>query len=48
MKPDPDAVLFVGRTQYTLQLGAGNVRQQNKLTIVTLIWNVLTVPPSWL
>ena len=48
MKPDPDAVLFVSRTQYTLQLGAGNVRQQNKLTIVTLIWNVLTVPPSWL
>ena len=46
MKPDPDAVLFVGRTQYTLQLGAGNVRQQNKLTIVTSIWNVLTVPPS--
>ena len=48
MKPDPDAVLFVSRTQYTLQLGAGNVRQQNKLTIVTSIWNVLTVPPSWL
>ena len=45
MKPEPDAVLFVGRT---LQLGAGNVRQQNKLTIVTSIWNVLTVPPSWL
>lgn len=48
MKPDPDAVLFVSRTQYTLQLGAWNVQQQNKRTIVTSIWNLLTVPPSWL
>ena len=48
MKPDPDTVLFVSRTQYTLQLGAWNVRQQNKLTIVTSVWNVLTIPPSWL